>query len=172
MVNLKKIGIVLSSSALSFGMFASVASASTTVNGQPEKVQIQVASTETVFTKADLIKRFNELFPNRFDFLTNSDFQMGGSHFYPDDDKLRYDLMFTKTINGKRLYGNVVFVGEDLEIEQFYYQPSNEAEALFPAKTSKEEARKIAVDFVKKFVDGEELSIRNRSLQLLSTDKY
>ncbi len=159
LVNLKKIGIVLSSSALSFGMFASVASASTTVNGQPEKVQIQVASTETVFTKEDLIKRFNELFPNRFDFLTKSDFQMGGSHYYPNDEKLRYDLMFTKTINGKRLYGNVVFVGKDLEIEQFYYQPSNESEALFPAKTSKEEARKIAVDFVKKFVDGEEYQL-------------
>lgn len=156
MSNLKKIGIVLSSSALSFGMFSSIASASTTVNGQPEKVQIQIASTETVFTKSDLIKRFNELFPKRFDFLTNSDFQMGGSHFYPDDDKLRYDLTFTKTVNGKRLYGNVVFVGENLEIEQFYYQPSNEAEALFPAKTSKEEARKIAVDFVKQFSDGED----------------
>ena len=155
LVNLKKIGIVLSSSALSFGMFASVAGASTTVSGQPGKVQIQVASTETVFTKDDLIKRFNEFFPNRFDFLTKSDFQMGGSHFYPNDDKLRYDLVFTKTINGKQLYGSVVFVGEELEIEQFYYQPSNEAEALFPAKTSKEEARKIAVDFVGKFIGGE-----------------
>ena len=94
MVNLKKIGIVLSSSVLSFGMFSSIASASTTVIGQPEKVQIQIASTETVFTKNDLIKKFHELFPNQFDFLTNSDFHMGGSHFYPDDDTLRYDLSF------------------------------------------------------------------------------
>ena len=80
-----------------------------------------------------------------FDFLTNSDFHMGGSHYYPNDDKLRYDLSFNKTINGKQLYGNVVFVGEKLEIEQFYYQPANAAEALFPAKTSKEDARKIAL---------------------------
>ena len=57
LVNLKKIGIVLGSSALSIGMWASVASASSTVNGQPEKIQIQVASTEIVFTKANLIKK-------------------------------------------------------------------------------------------------------------------
>ncbi|WP_186670523.1 hypothetical protein [Sporosarcina sp. BP05] len=84
---------------------------------------------------------------------------MGGSHFYPDDDKLRYDLMFTKTINGMRLYGNVVFVGKDLKIEQFYYQPPIESEALFTAKTSKVVSRKIAVEFVKKFVDGEEYQL-------------
>ena len=95
-MKLKKIGIILASSALSFGMFSSIASASTTVNGQPEKVQIQVASTETVFTKNDLIKKFRELFPNQFDFLTNSDFHMSSSHFYPDDDTLRYDLSFYK----------------------------------------------------------------------------
>ena len=65
----------------------------------------------------------------------------------------------TKTINGKQLYGNVGFVGENLEIEQFYYQPATEAEALFPAKVSKEEARKIAVDFIKKFLDGEEYQL-------------
>ena len=158
-MNLKKIGIVLTSSVLSFGMFSSIANASTTMIGQPEKVQIQVASTETVFTKNDLIKKFHDLFPKKFDFLTNSDFHMGGSHFYPDDETLRYDLSFSKTINGKQLYGSIGFVGENLEIEQFYYQPPTEADALFPAKVSKEEARKIAVDFIKKFLNGEEYQL-------------
>ncbi|MBO0586376.1 YcdB/YcdC domain-containing protein [Sporosarcina sp. E16_8] len=161
MIILKKIGIVLSSSALSFGMYASVTSASITENGQPEKVQIQVASTDTVFSKNELIKKFREAFPKRFDFLTDSDFQVGGSHFFPDDKQLRHDLSFTKTINGKRLYGNVGFVGEDLEIEHFYYQPSNTAEALFPAKTSKEQARKIAVDFVKELDGGKEYQLES-----------
>ncbi|TQR18720.1 YcdB/YcdC domain-containing protein [Psychrobacillus soli] len=159
MVKLKKIGIVLASSALSFGMFSSVASASTNGVGQQEQVQILVASTDNVFTKNDLIKKFHELFPKKFDFLTSSDFHMGGSHIYPDDDTVRYDLSFTKTIDGKRLYGSVGFVGEKLEIEQFYYQPTVEKESLFPAKVSKEDAEKIAVDFVGQFLNGEKYEL-------------
>ncbi len=164
LVSLKKIGILLSSSALTFGMFSSIASASTTVNGQSEKVQIQIASTETVFTKNDLIKKLHKLFPNKFDFLTNSDFHMGSGHSYPDDDTLRYDLHFYKTINGKQIHGNVGFVGKDLDIERYSYQPPIEADALFPAKVSKEGARKIAVDFIKQYFDGEEYQ--------LETDPY
>lgn len=140
-------------------MFASVASASTSVNGQPEKVQIKVASTETVVSKNDLIKKFHEFFPKRFDFLTTSDFHMGGSHFYPEDDTLRYELSFSKTVKGKQLYGSVGFIGDNLEIEQFYFQPTNEAEALFPAKVSKEEAREVAVDFINKFLDGKDYQL-------------
>ena len=158
-MKLKTIGITLVTSALSFGIFSSAAGASTLANGQPEKVQIQVAATETVFTKNDLIKRFHELFPKQFDFLTSSDFHMNGSHFYPEDDTLRYNLSFTKVIDGKRLYGDVGFVGEKLEIENFYYQPTNEKEALFPAKVSKEEARKIADNFMKKFLKEEEYQL-------------
>ncbi|MER2089995.1 MAG: S-layer homology domain-containing protein [Sporosarcina sp.] len=155
MANLKKVGIVLSSSVLSLGMFSSFANASPAVSEQPERVQIQVASTETVFTKSDLIKKFHSVFPNQFNFLTSNDFHMSGSHIYPDDERVRYDLSFSKTIKGKQFHGNIGFVGEDLEIEQFYYQPPSEADALFPAKVSKEEAGKIADSFVKKFLNGE-----------------
>ncbi|KAA0965877.1 hypothetical protein FQ087_06325 [Sporosarcina sp. ANT_H38] len=166
MSNLKKFGIVLTSSALSFGIFSSIANASTTVVEQPGKVQIQIASTEKekVLTKNDLIKKFRSLFPNQFDFINDSDFHMGGGHFYSDDDTLRYDLSFSKTVKGKQLHGNVGFVGENLEIEQFSYQPIIEKESLFPAKVSKEEARKIANDFVKEFLAGEEYR--------LETDPY
>lgn len=152
-MKLKTIGITLVSSALSFGIFSSAAGATTFANGQPEKIQIQVAATETAFTKNDLIKKFHELFPKQFDFLTNNDFQMHGSHFYPEDDTLRYSLSFTKVIDGKRLYGHVGFVGDKLEIENYSYQPPNEKEALFPAKVSKDEARKIADNFMKKFLN-------------------
>ncbi|WP_391117642.1 YcdB/YcdC domain-containing protein [Psychrobacillus sp. L3] len=160
MVNFKKIGIVLTSSALSLGMFSSMANASTTMNMQPEKVQIQVAATEKDFSKNDLIKKLHELFPKKFDFLSNSDFYMhSGGHFYTDDDTLRYNLSFHKTINGKQLNGSVTFVGEELDIEQFYFQPPVEKESLFPAKVSKDDARKIAGDFVKKFFGGEEYQL-------------
>ncbi|MFJ7973257.1 YcdB/YcdC domain-containing protein [Psychrobacillus sp. NPDC096389] len=159
MAKLKKFGIVLASSALSFGVFSTSASASPNVEGQQERIQIQVASTETVFTKNDLIKKFHELFPKKFDFLTSSDFYMGGSHMYPNDDTVRYDLSFNKTIDGKRLYGSVGFVGEKLEIEQFYYQPTLDKESLFPAKVTKEEAKKLAVDFVGQLLNGEEYEL-------------
>lgn len=162
LVILKKFAIVLTSSALSFGMFASVANANTLME-QPEKVQIQMVSAETVFTKDDLIKKLKTLFPNKFDQLSNSDFQMGGGHTYPNDDTVRYDLYFSKTINGKQLYGNVVFVGKDLEIEQFSFQPPNQNEALFPAKVSKDEAREIAKDFMKKIVKGEEYQLESNT---------
>ena len=159
MAKLKKVGMILTSSVLSFGMFSSITNASTTVDGQPEKVRIQVASTEIVFTKEELIKKFRKMFPNQFDFLANSDFQMSSAHIYPDDETVRYDLHFTKTINGKRLYGNVGFVGEELEIEYFSYQPPNVTDALFPAKVSKDEAKKIAEGFMKKFLDGKDYKL-------------
>ena len=159
MAKLKKVGMILTSSVLSFGMFSSITNASTTVDGQPEKVRIQVASTEIVFTKEELIKKFRKMFPNQFDFLANSDFQMSSAHIYPDDETVRHDLHFTKTINGKRLYGNVGFVGEELEIEYFSYQPPNVKDALFPAKVSKDEAKKIAEGFMKKFLDGKDYQL-------------
>ncbi|WP_144511645.1 YcdB/YcdC domain-containing protein [Bacillus sp. FJAT-22090] len=153
-MNFKKVGTILTSSVLTFGMFSSMASAAGPVNEQ--QVQIQIAATDAVFTKNDLIKKFHELFPNKFTFLTNSDFHMSGAHIYTEDDTVRYDLSFNKMVEGKRLSGSVMFVGDKLEIEQFYFQPLIEKDALFPAKVSKEEAKKIADDFVKKFINGEE----------------
>lgn len=154
MSNLKRFGVLLTSTALTFGIFSSSANASTTVIEQSEKVRIQIASTESVITKNDLIQRFRSLFPNRFDFVKTGDFHMDSGHHFPDDDTLRYALSFSKIVDGKRVYGHVGFVGEDLEIEYFSYQPHNVAEALFPAKVSKNEAKKIALDFAKNFQDG------------------
>lgn len=150
MAKLKKFGIVLTSSALTLGMFSSIASASTTANEQPQ-IQIQVAETEKVFTKDDLIKRFKELFPKKYDFLSNNDFHMGSGYYYATDKEVRYNLSFSKEVNGKYMHGSVGFVGENLELENFYFQPTNEKEALFPAKVSEEEARKIADEYLKKF---------------------
>ncbi|MGN7386552.1 YcdB/YcdC domain-containing protein [Sporosarcina sp. SAFN-015] len=159
MANVKKLGMIVTSTVLSFGMFSSIANASTTNNGQPEKVRIQVASTDNVISKEQLVQKFREMFPNQFDFLKISDFQMNSSHIYPEDETVRHDLYFTKMIDGKRVYGNIGFVGEDLDIEYFSYQPPNVKDALFPAKVSKEEAKKIAEDFMKKFLDGKDYQL-------------
>ncbi len=157
-MKMKKLSMIVTSSVLSLGMFSSIADASTTLKGQPE-VRIQVAATNTVISKEELIKKFRKVFPNQFDYLTNADFQVNSSHIYPEDETVRHDLYFTKMIDGKRVYGNIGFVGKDLDLEYFSYQPPNVKDALFPAKVSKEEARKIAEDFMKKFLDGKDYQL-------------
>ncbi|WP_060208363.1 S-layer homology domain-containing protein [Sporosarcina koreensis] len=163
MAKLKKVGMILSSSVLSFGMFSSVANASTTEIGQPEKVRIQVASTDVEISKDELIKKFREIFPHQFDFLTNNDFHVSSGHMFPEDETVRHDLVFTKTINGKQIYGNIGFVGEELDIENFSYQPPNVTDALFPPKVSKEEAKKIAGNFMKEFLDGKDYQLETNT---------
>lgn len=162
MAKLKKFGIVLTSSALTLGMFSSIASASTSTN-EPPQVQIQVAETEKVFTKNDLIKRLKELFPKKFDHLSNNDFHMGSGYYYPTDKEVRYNLSFFKEVNGKHTSGGVGFVGEKLELENYYFQPTNEKEALFPAKVSKEAAKKIAEEFMKSFIANAEYQLETDS---------
>ncbi|MFC7685301.1 YcdB/YcdC domain-containing protein [Ureibacillus sp. GCM10028918] len=146
MKNLRTLGILTLSTGLSFGVLAPAVSA----NEQNEMVQIRTASVESVVTKSELIKRFKELFPNKFDFLKDGDFHMGSGHHFPDDDTIRYNLSFHKEINGKQVHGGIGFVGEELEIENFYYQPANSVDALFPAKITKAEAEKAALAFLKK----------------------
>ncbi|MFS0577098.1 S-layer homology domain-containing protein [Sporosarcina sp. 179-K 3D1 HS] len=156
MEKLKKISTLLTCSTLSFVMLASTANASTPVDEHSQKVHIQIAAKDLEFSKNDLIQKFRALFPNQFTFLSDRDFQMSGGHMYPDDDTVRYSLHFSKAINGKQVHGSVGFVGEALEVEYFSYQPPNVADALFPAKVSKDEAKKIAIDFMKSIPSEEE----------------
>lgn len=175
LVKLNKIGFSLTAAAISFGMM-SAASAATNTNTntntnmieQPKQIEIQVASTENVVTKNDLIKKLKEFFPKKFDFLSASDFYMSSGHYYPEDKTIRYDLNFSKTIQGKDVYGYISFVGDDLEIENFYYKPVNVADALFPAKVTKEEAQKIATDFIKKFPNSEQYQFDKNSSDMYS----
>ncbi|MEK4229246.1 PepSY1/2 domain-containing protein [Solibacillus sp. FSL H8-0538] len=155
MVIIKNTGVLLAASALSFGLFATVTNAST-LQEQEERVQIKIATTETVVSKSELIKKFKAVFPNKFNFLTENDFHMrSGGHRFQNDDIIRYDLSFHKTINGKSIHGNITFAGENFEVENFYYQPVNVKDALFPAKVSKDAAKNIASDFIKKFTGGD-----------------
>lgn len=164
-MGIKKLGVVLSSAALSVGLLAPISSAATIVDERTEKIQIPVAATEVKVTKNDLIKKFRELFPTEFNFLTNKDFEMSNAHHYPNEDTVRYDLNFSKRVNGKYVSGQIGFVGEELEIEQFYYNPENVKDALFPAKVSKNEAQKIADAFLKKIPQSD-------SYRLVSDDFY
>ena len=146
----KKLGIILASTAFSVGVISPMAQASADVKEPQERIAIQVSSTETKVTKSMLIKQLNTIFPDKFNFATEKDFSMGEAHYFSDDKTIRYELNFSKTINGKDIYGDFTFKGEDLELENFNYQPVNLAEALYPVKYSEGEAKKVAQDLLKK----------------------
>lgn len=138
----KKLGIILTSTAFSVGVLSPIAQASANGKESPERIEIQVASTETNVTKSTLIKQLRTIFPDKFNFVTDNDFQTGRGHFFRDDTTIRYELSFYKTINGKDVYGSFTFKGDDLELENFHYQPANIADAVYPAKYSEAEAQK------------------------------
>lgn len=147
MKNLKKQGILTLSTVLSLGILAPSVSAATPIVKQQE-VQFRVASEDTVVTKSELIERVKKLFPGKFDFVNEKDFYMNSGYHDPDDDAIRYELGFHKELNEQQVYGHIGFIGEDLELERFYYEPIRTAEALFPAKVSKEKAEEIASKFL------------------------
>lgn len=139
--------------ALTFGLIAPVAGAQTPyghdLNEQPT---IKISAVEQAVTKEELIRKLKEVFPGMFDFLKESDFQMVSGHRYPSDDEgtVRYSLNFHKNVNGKYTYGDFSFLGEELRIESFHYQPLNIEDAFFPGKVSKDEAKEIAQSLLKK----------------------
>ena len=151
MVKFKKIGVLLTSTAFSFGVLSPIAQASVPVNEPSTKIEIQVAATETKVTKNELIKKIRTLFPNEFDFIADNEFKVGNGHYYSDDRTIRHELYFEKYVDGKNIYGSFTLKGDDLELEYFHYSPADMTDALFPAKISKDEAQKIAQNFLKKF---------------------
>lgn len=159
MKRLRKHGVLTLSAIISFGLLAPAVSATPLTNDQEGKIQIRIANTESVVTKGELIEKLKKLFPNKFDFLNESDFYMSSGHHYPDDDTIRYDLNFHKNINGQQVYGNVGFVGSDLQIERYYYDPVRTVDSLFPPKVTKEEAEKIASTFLNKFANQDDYQL-------------
>jgi len=151
---MKKFAILFTSTALTLGITSSIGHAQSPMEGQNDRVAIEVNNSNKVLSKTAFIKKLKELFPNQFNFLAESDFQLSNAHHYPDDERIRYDLSFQKMINGKDIYGSVTFVGDELEIESFYYTPVTTSDALFPAKVSKETAEKIATEFLGKLPNG------------------
>ncbi|WP_053074960.1 YcdB/YcdC domain-containing protein [Ornithinibacillus californiensis] len=156
---MKKISLVALSLALSYGTFVSAAHAQGLAENSSERVAVEVQTEETEVSKEELIKKFKTLFPKQFDFLSNSDFHLSNGHYYPDDERTRYELSFNKTVKGKNLFGHIVFVGEELELENFHFEPLNTLDALFPPKVSQEEAEKIALSLLKRIVNGKEYEL-------------
>lgn len=107
MVVLKKASVLLSTAALSIGLLAPVASA-TTVDERMERLPIQVAQTNTKVTKKDLINRMKELFPTEFSGLTEKDFYMNTGYPYPGDSTVRYELSFSKQVKEQHIYGSLI----------------------------------------------------------------
>lgn len=159
MRNLRKTGILTLSTVLSLGIIAPAAGATVLTNEPQNQIHFQVAQADPAVTKNDLIKKFKELFPDQFNFLNNSDFYMHSGDYYPEDEVIRYNLSFHKNINGKTVDGSIGFRGENLEIESFYYDPVNQADALFPPKITREEAKKTALEFLSKFSKGNEYKL-------------
>ncbi|MGN7398218.1 YcdB/YcdC domain-containing protein [Cytobacillus praedii] len=156
MKKLKILGIITLSTGLSIGILAPGASATSFGNENPNTAQqIQIAQSEKIVSKSELIKKFREFFP-QFSFLKDSDFHLGTGFQYPGDDTIRHDLSFQKKVNGKNLYGSIGFIGDNLEIENFYYEPANAEDALYPAKLTKEKAQEAAQAFLKKFPNSSE----------------
>ncbi|MCR8855293.1 DUF4901 domain-containing protein [Lysinibacillus fusiformis] len=161
MYKFKKLGIILTSTAFSVGILAPISQASANVKEATERIEIQVASTETKITKDMLIKKLRSLFPEEFKFVADQDFNSGPRHFYRDDKTVRYELNFYKTIKDKDVHGSFVFKGDDLELENFYYQPANMEEAIYPAKYTESEAQEIARKFMGKFVNSDNYKLRD-----------
>lgn len=155
---IRKFAILVTTTALSLGITTSIGHAQTPIDGLNDRVAIEV-HTEKKIEKSAFIKKLKTLFPKQFEFLSDSDFQLSNAHHYPEDDRIRYDLSFQKTVQGKDVFGNVTFVGDDLDIESYYYNPVTTSDALFPAKVSKEEAQKIATNFLNKFKDGKKYQL-------------
>ncbi|WP_240375655.1 S-layer homology domain-containing protein [Bacillus piscicola] len=147
----KRLGMASLSTVLMMGLFAPSISAADTYSSEQSDQVIEISAADVDLTKQDLIDRFYELFPSGFGFLDESDFRM--DHFRPvdgtKDDVVRHSLRFFKEVdNNQRINGNVAFVGEDLKLQHFNYQPENVQDALYPASVSQDEAKKVAEEFV------------------------
>ncbi|MGN7476308.1 hypothetical protein ACTHOQ_00520 [Solibacillus silvestris] len=172
MVTFKKAGAMLTATALSVGLLAPMASASTLGNERMETLPIQVAQTNTTVTKEDLMKRFREFFPNEFSNVTEKDFQTGAGYSRPTDTIVRYELNFSKHIDNQFVYGSFIFAGENLELESFHYQPVKSKHVLFPAKYTKEEAQKVADKFMDRFNKGEGYELVPNAYDYYSTSLF
>lgn len=160
----KEFGILSLSALLAFGAFTPGVAATTLNDPKPEeRVQIQVASAESGVSKDVLIERVRELFSGAFDFVSSNDFHLQPSHRFPDDrdDVVRHSLYFSKEVSGNYVHGNFEFIGEDLDLQHFYYRPHNVEDALFPPKVSRVEAEEIAEEFISNLADSGDYKLRS-----------
>ncbi|WP_202078230.1 S-layer homology domain-containing protein [Caldalkalibacillus salinus] len=144
---------------LVFSMTPSV-SATGTANDEVIEEALKKADlyhVQSEVSKSDLIERIHELFPGQFDELTEDDFRMD-RHVYrptPEEEPERHRISFHKRVSdGQFIDGHFEFVGEALELTNFYYHPGKVADAYYPPEVSRDEAEEIASAFKDEFVEG------------------
>ncbi|MBU8905944.1 YcdB/YcdC domain-containing protein [Desertibacillus haloalkaliphilus] len=159
----KRFGLLSLSTALALGIASPTLAADVQAVQEQPSYEVEVAAVDVDIEKEDLIERLNELFPGKFDFLDNRDFHMNNHHIigWEEEDTIRHSLYFNKQVGGNYIHGNVDFVGEDLTLQSYHYQPEDVKGALYPPEVSQDEAKQLAEDFVSSVADGEyELSDR------------
>ncbi|SDH26361.1 S-layer homology domain-containing protein [Alteribacillus persepolensis] len=152
------VGLLSLSSALALGV-TSAASAQDMQHQMEENnavQEVEISAADVEVQKSDLIQRLHELFPDKFDFLSEQDFRMNNHHIIGvDDDVVRHSLHFNKQVGNDHINGTVEFIGDDLQLHNFHYQPEDTAGALYPPDVTQEEAQQKATDFVERMTDGD-----------------
>lgn len=151
MQKLKKLSALSLSTILSLGILTPHIGAQTLPPGEHERTPVKMTVAKPDVTKTDLIEKVNTLFPGRFDFLQESDYELTTDYPFLENSVPRYHLSFYKNRNGVPVRGQFRFIGERLELESFSYHPADVSDALFPLKADKEEAQKMAEDFLRHF---------------------
>lgn len=155
-MNKKKITTLALSSALLFSgavptsvfVASNVISAKSTAADTDSSHETQ-SVVQSEISEEQLIERVRELFPDKFDFIQDDEFEMRVHHYDPEEGRKEYSLDFSKQMNQDYVHAQFSF-NENLELQSFYYRPATTKEALFPPEVTKEEAEKIAKDFLEK----------------------
>lgn len=110
---------------------------------------------DTEVNKTVFLQKLKELFPGRFDFLTEADLHVQ-RYYYPEspDEETRINVTITKRLKDMFYHGDVTFRGDEYIVENFYLDSLNKEGSYYPGAKSKEEIEKIARDFMAKMPSG------------------
>ncbi|MBM7571485.1 PepSY1/2 domain-containing protein [Aquibacillus albus] len=157
----KKVSILTLSSAIAFGGMAPIANAAESVTTDSESIQFEqgdgtsnssssVEETEASVSIEELVSRIKEIFPEKFGSASEEDFRLEFTPYYPEEEQdiERFRVSYFPRSTNNPTHASFEFVGEDLELSHFYYNPENRSDALFPPKVSEEDAAKLAAAFI------------------------
>ncbi|WP_025025422.1 PepSY1/2 domain-containing protein [Caldalkalibacillus mannanilyticus] len=182
----KKLGALTLTAAIAMSAVAPAAYAETVANPSSsvketvvetieKDPEIQAELLDNV-PKDKMIKRINEIFPDQFTFLEESDFRVDSERYYYyggfKDEVERYSLSFDKEISrGKYVHGSFGFVGSELKLSHFYYTGKDVKEAYYPAKVNQDQAQEIAQTFINKVTSGAKYEVVESPYYYDSTNK-
>jgi len=159
-VRFKKLGVITLTAAISISSFTTAAFAESISASMPtkqitvaEKAAQEIKAEESNVKKEELIKRIHELFPNQFKDFKDEDFRLEPNRYYhysEEERRERYYIYFHKEISkGKYINGGIEFEGKELELVGYHnYSSTYNKDAYYPAKVSKDDAKKLAEEFI------------------------